>query len=146
MLNRLTNSIQRQQAFARANEIRDLMTTSRVYISGPMSGMADWNKGAFRRAETHIRKTMLASVVNPVEMGTEGEWLDFIARDIALMSGCTHIALLPGWEQSHGARIEQIVADKLGMTIILLNGEQFNGTKVQEGDEDSGLNPSPTPA
>jgi hypothetical protein len=41
-----------------------------------------------------------------------------MAADLAAMKGCTAICMLPGWEQSFGARIEHLVAQKLGLDIF----------------------------
>jgi hypothetical protein len=83
----------------------------RVYISGPMTGIPDYNRDAFMGAE----KILLErghSVVNPWTLGEVMGWghFDYMRRDIVAMSECYGIYMLPGWLRSRGARAEWVVA------------------------------------
>jgi hypothetical protein len=84
-----------------------------------MSGLPDLNFPAFNRAAESLRK-MGWDVVNPVDVNPDpqADWLECIAADLLSMKGCTAICMLEGWESSFGARIEHLVAQKLGLTII----------------------------
>ena len=42
-------------------------------------------------------------------------WAEYMRTDLRAMLDCEMIALLPGWEQSRGARREVSIADELGM-------------------------------
>lgn len=39
-------------------------------------------------------------------------------RDTAALMDCDAVATLPGWEHSKGARLEVLIAERLGMTVV----------------------------
>lgn len=90
----------------------------RIYVSGAMSGLPNLNFPAFNRAAVRLRN-LRWDVVNPVEINSdpEADWLECIAADLAALKDCTAICLLPGWEQSFGAQIEHLAAQKLGLAV-----------------------------
>lgn len=103
-----------------------------IYLAGPMTGLPDFNFPAFDSAasllesEGHI-------VHNPAKMDRDvgfdssqatvsKEFLrDAFRRDLAAVCESDAIALLPGWEQSPGARIEWMLAVHLGLDVIYLS-------------------------
>ena len=87
-----------------------------IYISGPMSSLPNLNRDAFAAAAAKLRGLGYA-VVNPAETDPPGEptWEECMRADIRDMMGCTHLALLPGWENSRGATLEVHIAEALGM-------------------------------
>jgi hypothetical protein len=101
---------------------------SRCYIAGPMTGIEDLNFPAFRRAALRLR-TAGYYVVSPAELNPDPamRWEDAMRADIPELCGCDVIALLPGWENSRGARIEKLIADALKLRVIVLNGAQASG-------------------
>ena len=105
----------------------------RIYLSGKITGRdkEDYTK-QFARAESFY-KTGGFDVVNPVKIGEEvlkinpkAEWQDFMIRDLEALRTCTHIALLEGWEDSKGAKMEKAEAEKMGLEIMYL---KFYGGK-----------------
>ena len=105
----------------------------RIYLSGKITGLdkEDYTR-QFARAESFY-KTGGFDVVNPVAIGEEvlkinpkAEWQDFMIRDLEALRTCTHIALLEGWEESKGAKMEKAEAEKLGLEIMYL---KFYGGK-----------------
>lgn len=102
----------------------------RVYLSGPMSGLPDNNFPAFDAAAERLR-TIGYSVVNPAELsrgmdhvilihGREPAcWHNYMAQAIVAMQTVDAIHYLPGWQNSYGARIEAIVAEKMQLKEIL---------------------------
>ena len=100
--------------------IRAIKTDAVIYLSGPMTGLPDYNYPAFNAMAAQLRRHGF-TVVNPAELNADrpdgAVWSDYLRRDIAALMGCTHIVLLPGWKNSRGARIEVSLAGDLGMSI-----------------------------
>ena len=104
------------------------MTT--LYIAGPMTGYRQFNFPAFHEAAIAVR-AMGFEVISPAEMDEESDvaekamcsvsgdlvaagitetWGDLLARDVKIVSDeVDGICLLPGWEDSRGARLEAFV-------------------------------------
>ena len=91
----------------------------RVYLSGPMTGIADFNYPAFNAEEKRIR-ALGYIVENPaVNMIYRGSpWEAFMRDGIKRLMDCDILALLPGWERSRGANIERNLAITLGMHVV----------------------------
>ena len=92
----------------------------RIYLAGPMSGIPDMNFPAFHRHAAELRAEGW-DVVNPAEINLDpnAEWTGCMRADIALLVTCSHIALLPGWQQSRGARLEEYIAFQLQLQVLL---------------------------
>lgn len=93
------------------------------YLAGPMTGYPGYNVAAFKRAAKFLRDQG-HQVISPIEMDEEvyGEGchersdtafqraID-LRRDLtAILLYANAIAMLPGWEQSTGARAEWATA------------------------------------
>lgn len=97
------------------------MTT--LYVAGPMTGLPDLNYPAFLAAE----KDLIAAgylVRNPAHIDTlhnhTGEpqaWDWYMRHAIRMLLSADGVALLPGWRESRGARIEQRLAADLEMPV-----------------------------
>lgn len=92
----------------------------KVYISGPMTGIAKHNFPAFNDAAVKLIARGY-EVCNPADKGEiDGwEWEDYLRHDIALLVECDAIYMLPGWESSKGAKLERFIADQLKMTVVM---------------------------
>lgn len=92
---------------------------NRVYVAGPMTGIADFNYPAFNAVADQLRAQGY-EVENPADHGTvEGaQWADYMAYDLTRLGLCGMVAVLPGWENSKGARLEVHIARELGMPIV----------------------------
>jgi hypothetical protein len=90
----------------------------RVYLSGPMTGMPEFNYPAFHEAARSLRAVGF-EVVSPAEkpMEAHAPWVAHMRLDIELMLACAGVVMLPGWEQSKGARIERRLALELDMPV-----------------------------
>ena len=95
----------------------------RIYLSGPMTGLPGLNFAAFNRVAADARERGY-TVVNPAEHGDHDdvEYMDYLRYDIAKLVACEEIWLLPGWEDSRGARLEVFVASQLEMVIVSMPG------------------------
>lgn len=90
----------------------------KIYLSGPMSGLQNFNADAFNDAAHRLRASGLL-VVNPVELCKQGSaWNECMREDIKALCDCCAIALLPGWEASQGAHLELHIAHRLGLQIL----------------------------
>jgi hypothetical protein len=78
------------------------------YLSGPMSGLPELNFPAFTRAAKLLRGMGL-QIVNPAEqtaVPAGSAWADYMRHDIGIMMACKGIIMLPGWQNSEGAKPE----------------------------------------
>jgi hypothetical protein len=95
---------------------------TRIYLSGPMTGLPDLNFPAFNAAAAQLRAQGL-HVVNPAEINLDGTatWESCMRADIKALCDCTCIALMPGWEQSKGAHLELHIAHRLGLSVLYVD-------------------------
>lgn len=100
---------------------------TKLYLAGPMSGIAQLNFPKFHAEAARLR-ALGYEVVNPAELNNEdpnavfstteeytAHWQKCMRVDIAQLLQCDSVALLDGWTSSKGARLEQHVAYELGM-------------------------------
>lgn len=99
---------------------------TRIYISGPMTGKPALNFPAFHRAAANLR-ALGHDVVNPAELDDADpkalQWHQYLRRDITHLMTCDAVAMLPGWQESKGARLEHHIAMELGMEEVFLMAE-----------------------
>lgn len=89
-----------------------------VYLSGPMTGLPELNFPAFHAMASRLRAAGYA-VINPAELDhPTKDWSDCLRRDIVALMECCTVATLSGWEHSKGARLEVLIADRLGMPVV----------------------------
>lgn len=93
----------------------------RCYVAGPMTGLPELNFPAFHAAAYKLR-AMGLEVVNPAEINADPSdgWRACMRKDIPQLVTCDTIVLLPGWEDSRGARLETHIGRELGMRLVRL--------------------------
>ncbi|MCI1962860.1 MAG: DUF4406 domain-containing protein [Ancrocorticia sp.] len=86
----------------------------RIYISGPMSKLPNYNRAAFAAAERNLTQRG-HEVLNParIRLSANASWEDYMRIAIRLLTHADAVCLLPGWEGSLGATIEHRLADFL---------------------------------
>jgi hypothetical protein len=92
----------------------------KAYISGPITGMPDYNFIAFNRAETKL-KNQGYEVFNPVKIdngSTDRPWEFYMRLCLKELPDCNVLFVLPGWEKSKGASFEVQIAKALKIPII----------------------------
>lgn len=92
----------------------------RVYISGPITGIANNNINEFSRMASLLH-SLGHEPVNPHEVlkfDVNLSWSDYMKADIKALMDCDAYVLLDGWGDSRGARIEKRLADDLGIPNI----------------------------
>ena len=124
----------------------------RVYAAGPMTGKALYNWPAFKEAAAKLMNFGY-SVVTPFELnsivwerhfGREfnpgvdkceyGDQLlcEMAALDLQTVCEVDAVAVLEGWQQSKGARLEVLLAEQLGKIILdATTGERISTTIMQ---------------
>lgn len=111
-----------------------------VYIAGPMTGIPMWNFPAFFDAEHQLLELGYA-VRNPAHndgknveeaMASAGTpdkpnypWSYYMKRDLPHVMNSDMVCLLPGWQNSKGARLEVHVAQALGLPLMILRDGQL---------------------
>lgn len=99
----------------------------KIYIAGPMTGYPDFNYPAFHYAATVLRAKGF-DVINPAELhgsedsGGDHTWEWYLRAALKALLDCDEIVLLPGWEASRGAVLEEHVANALGMPVSQWEG------------------------
>ena len=114
------------------------MTKPTLYVSGPMTGKPDHNRGAFESAARDLRARGY-DVVSPheldhnmgVDLGSEdgfdvsdADYEMFMARDLAKLEECDGVVFLDGWSLSGGAGREGLRALELGIQLYLYREER----------------------
>jgi hypothetical protein len=106
-----------------------------VYLSGPMTGIKDFNRPLFNDVAETLRSHFKWDVWNPAEHdGPEIEqyverrklpdhlWQEVLDKDLAVIKEkCWAVAVLPGWTESPGARAEVDHALENGLKLYHIN-------------------------
>lgn len=108
----------------------------RLYIAGPMTGIAEFNFPAFDRAATKYR-ALGHDVISPAEHDRESgldvtgltgalaelegkfDLAEALLWDLAQVASVDAVVLLEGWERSSGVRAELALAAALSKRVIL---------------------------
>ena len=95
----------------------------KVYISGPISGATSYPQ-SFEKAAQYLRH-LGNEVVDPTTIDTPcgrqihgTTWNYYMREGIKLLMDCDRIYMLEGWENSEGARLEQLIALQLRMPCL----------------------------
>ena len=94
-----------------------------IYISGSISNDPDYRR-KFKKAERYLSDNFIGVIVNPVEHCElnfdvkNTSWHDFMIFDLNLLKKCNKIFMLKDWQESVGATIEHMWAQKLGIEVI----------------------------
>lgn len=105
----------------------------KLYIAGPMRGLPNYNFPMFDWARDHLN-LMGIGAISPADHDRELGFVTEVAGvvettdtfdintvmrwDLAQVAGADGILLLPGWEDSSGARHERYVAEACGLRIF----------------------------
>lgn len=97
------------------------MKPIRCYIAGPMTGLPDYNFPAFHAAAAKLRAFGM-EVENPAENPAPpcGSWQAYMRMAVAQVAKVDLLVMLPGWEQSRGARVEFNLAVGLELKVLTL--------------------------
>lgn len=81
-----------------------------------MTGLPDHNYPAFDEVARTLRATG-ATVLSPHEIPAQDSWNAYMRASLGLLLQAEVCVLLPGWEQSRGARAELDVARTVGLDV-----------------------------
>lgn len=103
------------------------MSKLRVYLSGPMTGLPEFNKAEFDKYAERWRGFGYV-VVSPIELDggdTERPREYYMKRDLILLltDAVDAVVVLPDWHLSAGARLEVAVAKEVGLPIWEADGQ-----------------------
>lgn len=101
------------------------MELKTLYIAGPIANTTDF-VARFKAARLEVAQLGYQPVcpieLNDVDENSRQEDAEnrraYLVKDIAALIHCDGIYLLTGWENSRGARLEKLIADGLGLTIL----------------------------
>jgi hypothetical protein len=100
----------------------------RIYLSGPMTGLPNFNYPIFNAAAARLRE-MGHTVYNPTG-DRDAPPADFDIREAFaeytawICKDADAIAMLPGWQESEGAYVEFALAVRLGLEVIEMEIEK----------------------
>ena len=98
--------------------IESLKNSRRIYISGPITGVENFQE-RFDAAEELLTANG-HEVINPtnvMKISKTFSWGEYMEIDLALLGLCDTIVLLPGWKQSKGCAWEYEYAKSHGHKI-----------------------------
>ena len=103
-----------------------------VYLSGPISGDPDY-KVKFAIAELFIQKKYPnAKILNPTILPDGLMYEHYMRIDLAMVSCCEVVMVLPDWDQSKGAVAEVAYARSLpSVDVIELPEELFSNESIK---------------
>lgn len=126
-----------------------------IYLSGPMTGMEDYNRAGFAEMEKAVYERCGSTpgrgikVVNPWTLSRElnvrfanagrGEprYTDYLKFDVQWLVDCDAVLTLPGYEQSKGAGVELQIAALLDIPVV----KNLDELKKLVADKKKGVRP-----
>ena len=101
----------------------------KIYIAGPITNNPGYEKQFAKAEEALLAEGHL--VINPAKNpGTC--YKDYLDIGLCELMKCDAICLLPGWEESKGARLENHYARAAGLTIYHIGVEGFYEERISE--------------
>ena len=82
-----------------------------VYISGPMSGIENYNRAAFSAAAVACMKAATVRVLNPGRQPDGLPYSEYMRRSFRDLVQATVMVSLPGSDESRGAKAERSAAE-----------------------------------
>jgi uncharacterized protein DUF4406/uncharacterized protein DUF6378 len=107
-------------SFAEPAPVENKPTPVVVYLSGPMRNLPEYNYPQFDERARDLRK-LGYEVINPAENfggDTTRTFEEYMHTDLSQVLRADIVAVLPGWSDSEGARLEVQVAVATGKRVV----------------------------
>lgn len=115
-----------------------LTSSDIVYLSGPMTGIAEYNYPRFHAVEADIKNRFGCKILSPArnfEGRTDLDRSVYMRNDIQQVLEATAIIMLEGWRWSQGAKLELEIAKEIGLKVFDTDGKPLaEETICQEAD------------
>ena len=89
-----------------------------VFISGPMTGLADCGRTNFAIAEAELRYRGYEKILNPAVLPVGMSRERYLPITLAMLEAADTVYMLRGWRNSPGATLERRYAEYQGKNII----------------------------
>lgn len=93
-----------------------------VYLSGKMTGEPDLGRALFNKAAKKLEAEGI-TVINPAMLPEGLKPEAYMPICLEMMRWADVVAMLPGWTESQGARLERAFAKYLGIKVRYLTKE-----------------------
>lgn len=115
----------------------------KLYLSGPMTGLPEFNFPTFHKAAKQLRSHGL-DIANPAEINhgedesTRGTkpYQVYLRAAVKMLLDCDAIVMLPGWELSRGCLTEFYIATACQYTIFFYDPDRQHLTTSAPHQED----------
>jgi hypothetical protein len=101
-------------------EFKATQGMNKLYLSGPMTGIANYNHELFDRVAAEFRHVGF-EVCSPAEFfdgDITRERDEYMREAFKYLLEADTVVILPGWESSKGARLEIMIAQELGLNLV----------------------------
>ena len=120
----------------------------KIYISGPMSGLPDFNFQKFEKAGKYLTKKYPERIIiNPHKIHRNNrkdlQYSYYMRNDIKALCDCDSIYMLENWNLSPGAKLEYAIATALKLEIFYKEDKM---TEKKLPKKDDKKKPSKKPA
>jgi hypothetical protein len=91
-----------------------------MYLSGPMTGIEKYNHDLFNKVAEEFRTAgfMVCSPSEFFDGDRTKERKEYMREAVKYMLEADTIVLLPGWQESKGARLEAAIAAELDLIVV----------------------------
>ena len=91
-----------------------------MYLSGPMTGIEKYNHDLFNKVAEEFRSAgfMVCSPSEFFDGDRTKERKEYMREAVKYMLEADTIVLLPGWQESKGARLEAAIATELDLIVV----------------------------
>lgn len=91
--------------------------TKVIYIAGPMTGYANFNREAFNDHAAELTR-LGYNVLNPATLPSGLTQTQYMSICLPMVMASSCVYMLHGWTKSKGALAELALAEKLGLEVI----------------------------